>query len=162
MRRLAPARTKPDNNRADMGVYGQISSRHPILFLFQEDPGNVPGRMSLLKEYAKVLNEFALNRSCPARLGQPARRHLQPSMAFHKAIRPPNPCFIRVQSVAKDCGVWDLISRTRPEPQSRNGSSNGQRGTWSLTAPFVPFVCFCGFFDPCLISVPSVARNERS
>jgi len=65
--RLAAARTKPDNNRADMGVYGQISSRHPILFLFQKKQSNVPGQMSLLKEYAKVLNEFALNRPCPAR-----------------------------------------------------------------------------------------------
>jgi len=33
--------------------------------------------MSLLKEYAKVLNEFALNRSCPTRLEHPAGRYLQ-------------------------------------------------------------------------------------
>src|ERR1700733_8709591 len=28
-----------------------------------------------------------------------------------------------------------------------------------LTAPFVPFVCFCRFSDPCLIRVPSVAKD---
>ena len=87
-RRLAPARTKPDNNRADMGVCGQIPSRHPILFLFQEKQSNVPGRMSLLKKYAKVLNEFALNRSCPARV-----RH------------PETPDFRNINAPVKGCGA---------------------------------------------------------
>jgi hypothetical protein len=47
--------------------------------------------MSLLKEYAKVLNEFALNRSCPARLGTQQGVTCNCATAFHKNIRPPNP-----------------------------------------------------------------------
>ena len=30
--------------------------------------------------------------------------------------------------------------------------------SFGITAPFVLFVCFCRFFDPCLFRVPSVAK----
>jgi hypothetical protein len=50
--------------------------------------------MSLLKEYAKVLNEFALNRSWAPDWGNQQGVTSNRAAAFHKAIRPPNPCFI--------------------------------------------------------------------